>query len=99
MKSFEYLICYYIIFYCITLYCFCIVHLEIRFFTIQSFFHSGPVALREKKLCIVKNLISKWTIQTHYIIVQLKYAVENLQHNFNGIVNLNHVEYSNISIR
>ena len=34
-----------------------------------------------KKLCIVKNLISKWTIQTHYIIVQLKYAVENLQHN------------------
>ena len=63
------------------------------------FFHSGPAALREKKLCIVKNLISKWTIQTHYIIVQLKYAVENLQHNFNSIVNLNHVEYSNISIR
>ena len=24
----------------------------------------------------------------HYIIVQLEYAVENLQHNFNGIVNL-----------
>ena len=35
----------------------------------------------------------------HYIIVQLEYAVENLQHNFNGIVNLNHVEYSNISFR
>ena len=35
----------------------------------------------------------------HYITVQLKYAVENLQHNFNGIVNLYHVEYSNIIFR
>ena len=69
------------------------------FLQYRVFFHSGPAALREKKLCIVKNLISKWTIQTHYIIVQLKYAVENLQHNFNIIVNLNHVEYSNISFR
>ena len=44
--------------------------LKSDFLQYRIFFHSGPAALCEKKLCIVKNLISKWTIQKQYNIVK-----------------------------